>query len=116
MEASDLRDGALSWDVLMKKSYEECVTRHSVFPRSPPFHFGDSVEETYSCFFSFCGRPDVTEAWFLKWMVPLPKDTFTRLADLRPIMLMEVLWKLWTGLIVRRILFSSLKHNVLGPT
>ena len=76
----------------------------------------DVVEEAYSCLCVLWTARHVPEAWLWKWLVPLPKGTSNRLADLRPIMLMEVLRKLWTGLIVRRIVSSLLKHNVLCPT
>ena len=46
----------------------------------------------------------------------IPKGHAAKVQNMRPIMFTEVLRKLWTGLIVKRILTSFLqKHGALSP-
>ena len=54
--------------------------------------------------------------WKWRWLAPIPKKTtgVPTVADLRPIMLIEVIRKTWTGLIMSRITKSLLKHDALS--
>ena len=54
------------------------------------------------------------DAWKWKWLYPIPKGTSEKISDMRPIMLMEVLQKLWTGLIVQCITLSLQEHGALS--
>jgi hypothetical protein len=57
----------------------------------------------------------IPEHWKWKWLIPIPKKENPAVQDLRPIMLIEVLRKTWTGLIVSTIHNTILKHGSLHP-
>eukprot|EP01042_Synura_sphagnicola_P036407 gene36407-biopygen4424 len=71
------------------------------------------VAEAYARLASMWTHQHTPASWKWKWLVPIPKGHSTKVEDMRPIMLMEVLRKLWTGLIVKRIT-SLQKHGVLS--
>ena len=51
-----------------------------------------------------------------KWLCPIPKEPDSSALDkLRPIMLIEVIRKLWTGTIIRKLRESWEKFQVLSP-
>ena len=80
-------------------------------------HWPLSVQqEAYRCLTTLWLDRTIPASWLWKWLVPIPKSSSQKVSDLRPIMLMEVLRKIWTGLIVRRILGALLKHRVLCPS
>jgi len=70
------------------------------------------VAEAYACLASMWTHQHTPESWKCKWLVPIPKGHSDNVQDMRPIMLMEVLRKLWTELIVQRITSSLQKHGV----
>ena len=72
------------------------------------------VSEAYNCLVTMWTQHHTPDAWKWKWLVPIPKGTSDKVQDMRPIMLMEVFRKLWTGLIVKRITTSLQKHGVLS--
>jgi len=72
------------------------------------------IEEAYNCLATMWTHRHTPDAWKWKWLVPIPKGTSEKVSDMRPIMLMEVLRKLWTGLIVQRITSSLQKHGALS--
>ena len=72
------------------------------------------VSEAYHCLVTMWTQHHTPDAWKWKWLVPIPKGSSDKIQDMRPIMLMEVLRKLWTGLIVKRITTSLQKHGVLS--
>ena len=55
------------------------------------------------------------EWWRWKWLAPLPKttDTLPELKDLRPLVLLEALCKVWTKIILARITSVWHTHNVI---
>ena len=71
---------------------------------------------TYDCMAGFWRHQSLAEEWKWRWLVPIPKKGGTSLQDLRPIMLLEVLRKVWTTLIMSRITKVLYKHKVLTPT
>ena len=54
--------------------------------------------------------------WKWRWLVPLLKKGGTTIDDLRPIMLLDVLRKVWTTLVMGNITKVLLKHRVLRAT
>ena len=59
----------------------------------------------------------IPEWWRWRWLVPLPKQpTAPTLNGLRPIMLIEILRKIWAGLVARSIQDTITKHAVLHPS
>jgi len=72
------------------------------------------VSEAYNCLVTMWTQHHTPDAWKWKWLVPIPKGTLYKIQDIKPIMLMEVLRKLWTGLIVKQITTSLQKHEVLS--
>jgi len=58
----------------------------------------------------------VPDWWKWKWLVPLPKPVPSPgLTDLRPIMLLEVLRKIWSDLLLESIATSLQRHRSLSP-
>ena len=57
----------------------------------------------------------IPEWWRWKWLAPLPKttDTLPALKDLRPLVLLEALRKVWTKIILARITSVWHTHNVI---
>ena len=43
------------------------------------------------------------EGWGDRWLVPIPKIEDPTLKDLRPLMLVEVIRKIWVGLLMNKI-------------
>ena len=46
--------------------------------------------------------------------MPIPKGTSQKIQDVRPIILVGVLRKLWTGLVVQQVTNSLQKHGILS--
>ena len=61
-------------------------------------------------------KKDIPTFFKWKWLIPIPKCDDPLATQLRPIMLIEVLRKLWTSLIVEDIHNVLLKHHVLHPS
>ena len=72
------------------------------------------VAEAYECLATIWQDRHIPAAWKWKWLVPIPKNASKRIQDIRPIMLMEVLRKLWTGLIVDEVTSSLQRHSALS--
>jgi hypothetical protein len=53
--------------------------------------------------------------WKIKWLVPIPKKSDPDVGDLRPLMLMEALRKVWGSIFVRRIQKMWKSRKVLQP-
>ena len=71
------------------------------------------LAEAYECLATIWQDRHIPAAW--KWLVPIPKNASKRIQDIRPIMLMmEVLRKLWTGLIVDEVTSSLQRHSALS--
>ena len=68
------------------------------------------IAEVYECLATMWQDHHIPAAWKWKWFVPIPKNSSRRIQDIRPIMLMEVLRKLWTGLLVDEITSSLQRH------
>jgi len=59
----------------------------------------------------------VPDWWKFRWLAPIPKDPANpTVTELRPIMLLEVLRKCWTGLIVKTIMSSVERHSLLSES
>ena len=50
---------------------------------------------------------EIPEGWGECYLAPIPKVTDPTLADLRPLMLFEVLRKIWTGVIMEKMKENS---------
>jgi len=72
------------------------------------------IAEAYECLATMWQDRYIPAAWKWKWLVPIPKNTSKRIQDIRPIMLMEVLRKLWTGLLVDEVTSSLQRHSALS--
>ena len=76
----------------------------------------DVVYMVYDIIVHMWADKEVPPSWKWKWLVPLPKKDNPTAAEIRPIMLIEVLRKIWTGLIMKTIHSTLLKHKVLHPS
>jgi len=72
------------------------------------------VAEAYECLAIIGQDRHIPAAWKWKWLVPIPKNASKRIQNIHPIMLMEVLRKLWTGLIVDEVTSSLQRHSALS--
>ena len=52
--------------------------------------------------------------WSTKLLVPIPKKPDPLLSDLRPIMLLEPLRKIWMGVIIRKVMTTWETHGILS--
>ena len=67
-------------------------------------------------------KKEIPEGWGDCYLAPIPKVTDPTLADLRPLMLFEVLKKVWTGVIMEKIkkfwvnwgLIDERQHGFIG--
>ena len=73
-------------------------------------------ETAYNCMVGFWTHHGVAKEWQWRWLVPLLKKGGSTIQDLRPIMLLDVLRKLWTTLVMSSITSVLLKHKVLRAT
>ena len=77
----------------------------------------DLLHQTYESLLLMWKAKHIPDWWKWRWLVPLPKKpTHPILEELRPIMLLEVLRKLWAGLIMEDVHGTILKHKVLHPS
>jgi len=74
------------------------------------------LAEAYECLATIWQDRHIPAAWKWKWLVPIPKNASKRIQDIRPIMLMKVLRKLWTGLIVDEVTSSLLPLPTWVPS
>ena len=67
----------------------------------------------YECLCEKWGKKERCEGWEKRYLAPIPKNEDPALDDLRPLMLVEVLRKLWVGLIMERIRKFWAKWNLI---
>jgi len=76
------------------------------------------IQYLYDCLAALWPHRDVhvPSNWKWRWLCPIPKSTSdtTVWADLRPLMLLECLRKLWVDLITRQITAALSKHGFLS--
>ena len=70
----------------------------------------------YESMAGFWRLQTIPTQWKWRWLVPLLKKGGTTIDDLRPIMLLDVLRKVWTTLVMGNITKVLLKHRVLRAT
>ena len=73
-------------------------------------------EVAYKAMAGFWMHHGMATEWKWRWLVPLLKKGGLTTTDLRPIMLLDVLRKIWTTLIMDRITSVLHKHKVLRAT
>jgi len=73
------------------------------------------IAEAYECLATMWHDRHFPAAWKWKWLVPIPKNTSKRIQDIRPIMLMEVRRKIWTGLLVDKVTYEKTRFWVITP-
>jgi len=61
------------------------------------------VERAYECLRDAWSRKEGLEGWGTRLLAPIPKKPNPDLRDLRPLMLVEVMRKIWVGLITSHI-------------
>ena len=67
-------------------------------------------EAVYKCVVGYWTHHDLVKKWQLLWLIPLLKTGGTTFDDLRPIMLLDVLQKIWTTIVLSSITSVLLKH------
>ena len=78
-------------------------------PRTAPLLIKSWPEQckqtAYDCLVHQWQDKHIYPSWKWRWLVPIPKkfNDIVILKDLRPIMLIEILFKLWTKLIIGRV-------------
>ena len=74
-----------------------------------------AVKELYKCLKQMWVNKRISASWKCRWLVPIPKKPTDSpaLSELRPLMLCEVLRKVWTSLILTKINTSFNKYHVL---
>jgi len=78
-------------------------------------HWPDMVKrKAYEALLLIWQDRTVPAYWKWRWLIPIPKCPDPGLADLRPIMLLEVLRKAWTSIIVREIMEVIEAEGVLS--
>ena len=73
-------------------------------------------QTAYESMAGFWRLQHIPTEWKWRWLVPLLKKEGTTVDDLRPIMLLDVLRKVWTTLVMGNITKVLLKHRVLRVT
>ena len=74
------------------------------------------VERAYDCLLKAWIKKEGLEGWGSRLLAPIPKKTNPELKDLRPLMLVEVMRKIWVGLITGRVTSFLLKHKLINPS
>ena len=72
--------------------------------------------KAYEILSGFWSHKSLASQFKWRWLVPIPKPSATSITDFRPIMLIDVLRKLWTSLVVARLVSTLLRHQVLSPS
>ena len=108
-------------------SFDEFVKYiSSLNPRSAPGFSGLSylmvklwpdsvVERAYGCLVKAWSDKVGLEGWGTRLLAPIPKIPNPELKDLRPLMLVEVMRKIWVGLITKKIASFWEKHGLINP-
>jgi hypothetical protein len=71
------------------------------------------VERAYECLREAWLRKEGLEGWGTRLLAPIPKKPNPELKDLRPLMLVEVMRKIWVGLITSKITSFLGKHSLI---
>ena len=82
-------------------------------------HWPDSlIASVYDHLASLWESKAVPPWWQDRWLCPIPKvpDPDPSMDDLRPLMLVEVLRKLWVGIIIDKITTIWDRYDILAPT
>jgi len=72
------------------------------------------IAEAYECLATMWYDRHIPVAWKWKWLVPIPQNTSKRIQHICPIMLLEVLWKLRTGMIADEVTSALQRHSALS--
>ena len=73
-----------------------------------------TIKLMYKALCSLMAADETPDFWKMKWLVPIPKvDMNVGREDLRPLMLIEVLRKLWYGFTGVKVWNFLEKHNLL---
>ena len=73
----------------------------------------DFVDRAYTCLCNAWQDKKGLEGWAIKILAPIPKKPNPTKEDLRPLMLVEVMRKIWVGLIMGRIRSFWSKHSLI---
>ena len=93
--------------------------------RSAPGHSGLSylmvklwprafITRAYECLCEAWANKEGMEGWSIRLLAPIPKKTNPTIDDLRPLMLVEVMRKIWVGLLMKRIKAFWAKHSLIN--
>ena len=76
------------------------------------------VKTLHSCLVRIWESQEIPEWWTERWLVPIPKkeQDVTNITNLRPLILVEAVRKIWCKLLLQRILRVWKKHDVLQHT
>ena len=80
------------------------------------------VERMYECLIEAWETRTPIEGWGDRWLVPIPKIADPALKDLRPLMLVDVVRKIWIGLLMDKIqavwvkwgMFDEAQHGFMA--
>ena len=103
-----------------KKSIRKAKTNSAPGPSGLSYNMAKSwpetmVEYVHSCMSKFWIHSTVPASWNWKWLNYIPKvaSDNLRLPDLRPLMLIEILRKLWSSHIGAKTMGALYRHKVL---
>ena len=70
----------------------------------------------YSAMVLFWKDKSIPDSWRWRWLIPIPKkpEEVPQLKNLRPLMLVEALRKIWSGLVCARIVANARRYNTLN--
>ena len=72
--------------------------------------------KAYEILSGFWSHKTLASQFKWRWLVPIPKPSATTIKDFRPIMLIDVLRKLWTSLVIARLVSTLLRHQIHSPS
>jgi hypothetical protein len=73
-------------------------------------------ERAYQCLCEAWSKKEGIEGWSTRLLAPIPKKPNPTIDDLRPLMLVEVMRKIWVGLLMGRIRKFWSKHNLIDES
>jgi hypothetical protein len=77
----------------------------------------DIVQEVYDILRDMWRDKRIPQEWKWRWLVPIPKVADNvGLDDLRPLMLTDVLRKIWVSIIVNKIQKHWVKYDLIAPS
>ncbi len=74
------------------------------------------IERSYECLVEAWADKRGLDGWGNRLLAPIPKIPNPELKDLRPLMLVKVMRKIWVGLITRKIASFWEKHKLINPS